>query len=185
MYMLPGFLSSMWGWRKFWITASSLSRQQIVLGVEVWRAWRAFVKLLTTVQETVSKVARAGGSNELTVRLLKLQFPWRTSGSLSIYKLKQLSWSWSWRLCNFNIWQLFWRRLRGFIMAENRLVLYVVSKYFFGGFSWSPFWHWFWFWGCLFDRGQIILAFQNASATPSGPRICILKCLSLFGRRPG
>lgn len=47
MYMLPGLLISMRGLMKFSITANSLSLQKILLGVEVWRAWRALAKLVT------------------------------------------------------------------------------------------------------------------------------------------
>lgn len=50
MYMLPGFLLSMAGCKKLAMEASSLSLQKMVAGVEVCKAWRALVKLLTATQ---------------------------------------------------------------------------------------------------------------------------------------
>lgn len=52
MYMLPAFLLSIRGLIKFSILANSLSLQKILLGVAVWRAWRAFAKLETVKRDT-------------------------------------------------------------------------------------------------------------------------------------
>lgn len=57
MYMLPDVPLSIWFWRNVSITSSSLSLQKILPGVDVWRAWRAFVKLLVTVKSPVKKIS--------------------------------------------------------------------------------------------------------------------------------